>query len=724
MRAYDAPVLENRPFRVRPWLLGVALFVVAFAAFALSMSGPFLFDDRLLIEGNYKVHSFAHWYQWLTSTIWDTNYDPSKNASNMLFWRPLLLASFALDWQIGAGSPIVFHCTNLIIHAVNAILAWMFLRQWFKVRGLAFALAALFALHPVQSEVVCWISGRGDSLCLLGLLVSLHGLRWVQTCKLFGTIAFVVGAVVAFASKEMAVVLPVLVAMDRFAAQDGSSLVQLVREQWKPLAASMFLVAIYLVWRSIVFEDALGSHGFEAGQIAPFALEAFGRATALLLWPLDTTLGRAVTQASGGVLLPRYDYAFFGAAVLIAVSALAGRLWRTDPRFGVGWLCFLGCWFPVSGIISHGELSLISPRYLYVPLVPALFMLGAGIESLGRRQWVSPRGLVPVVLAFGFLSVFRAGDFSSAESFWRAEIVANPNYVSAQDYYIVRELRESRPHSALNLSLAFLASNRTARFESLNAELGFHVLEALSAATADFDRDTLLKVAQYGDALAQGRHAILEVPDKGVHLGWPQGSKLDWEWRAKRKRLLILTADLWSRLGEDDKALRRVAHAREGCEQCWTLFGHSGTIFARAGKLGEALALADLFDKYASPSEKGQLHDTLKDALSLAPYLQGGSAPPVLIANYYSSLQAFGRAYAVAHDAFKNPPDDPEAHKVLAELALRAGDIEAAGRMLSRSMLPSEIETWEREKRKNVLWQDAEIPPETWMPNLGLEGLN
>lgn len=706
-------------FRTQPWLLGVALFVVSFATFAPCLSGPFLFDDRLLIEGNYKVHSFAHWYQWITSTIWDTNYDPSKNASNMLFWRPLVLASFALDWQTGAGSPVIFHCTNLVIHATNVLLVWMLFRQWF-VRGLAILLAAVFALHPVQSEVVCWISGRGDSLCFFGLLVALHGLRSIKVSKLFGTTAFVVGAAVAFASKEMAVVLPVLVVLDGVTYQDPRSLEQLVRERWRPIVASGLLVAIYLAWRSVLFEDTLGSHGFEAAQVVPFALEGLGRASALLFWPLDTTLGRAVTQASGGVLLPRHDYALLGAVTLVVGSVVAARARKSSPRVTVGWLCLLGCWFPVSGIISHGELSLISPRYLYVPLLPALFILGATIESWGRGARVSSGYLAPVPIAFAFaaLSFLRAGDFSSAESFWRAEIVANPNYVSAQDYYIVRELRENRPRSALNLSLSFLMSNRLARFESLNAELGFHVLEALAAVTPDFDRDTLSQVAEYGDRIAQGKHAVLDLPSEGVHFDWPEGSPVGREWTAKRRRLLILTADVWSRLGEDGKALRRIALAREGCEQCWTLFGHTGTILARAGQLGDALALADKFDLYASPGERGQMRERLVEALSLAPYLSAGNAAPVLIANYYSSLQAFGRSYAVARDAFENPPSDPEAHKVLAELALRAGDVEAAHRMLSRSMLPSEMEIWEREKRKDVLWHDADIPEGTWMPPL------
>jgi hypothetical protein len=718
MERYDALVLGTQQLRIAPWLLGLALFVLAFAAFAPAFSGPFLFDDRLLIEGNYRVHSFDHWTKWLTGTIWDTNYDPSDNANRMPFWRPLVLATFALDWTLGAGSPLPFHLTNLLLHALNSVLLWWLLRKWFRARGLALGLALLFALHPAQSEVVCWISGRGDSLCLMGLLIALHGLRRADQRSAQGTLIFFAGAALAFAAKEMAIALPILVVLDRF-ARSSADPVSFLRRETRPIAASSALVLGYLFWRSLVFDTALGSHAVPFDKKVLLVLEGFGRAVALYAWPLDTTLGRAATMSSGGVLIPRLDYAIFGAVVLAGVSLGAWRMSKSSPRIVVGWLGFLGAWLPVSGIIPHGELSLISPRYLYIPFVPVLFMLGAAIEGVFSRE----KGRTVAVLSVGVvslgvlaISLDRSGDFTSNDKFWRAELEANPTYVRGQDYFIVRELRENRPRSALRLSLSSLALNRKERFELLNAEIEFHVLEALAAATPDIERDTLRKVAEFADNVAQGQDAVLELPGEGVTLRWTKGSANDGEWAAKRRRLFIVSGDLWSRLGEDGKALRRVEMALEGCEQCWTLFGRSAIIRARAGELGAAAALAESFDRFAGPSEKGQLRESLAEAISLAPYLQGGATPPPLVAQYYSSLLAFGRAYDVARPAFEDPPDDPGSHQALAELALRAGDRDAARKMLGRSLSPPEIEAWEREKLKNVLWHDADVPEGTWMP--------
>src|SRR5690606_35787417 len=129
------------------WLLGVALFALGVVAFVPSSFGPYLFDDRVLISGNDYVHDLVHLRHWFRSALADSNYDPTQDEAGLYFWRPLVLASFALNWTTGGGEPVWFHATNLLFHGANALLLWSLLRGWFRVRGLAWGLAAVFALH-------------------------------------------------------------------------------------------------------------------------------------------------------------------------------------------------------------------------------------------------------------------------------------------------------------------------------------------------------------------------------------------------------------------------------------------------------------------------------------------------------------------------------------------------------------------------------------------------
>lgn len=709
---------------VRPWLIGVALFVVTFAVFAPSAVGPFLFDDRLLVAGNYKVHSFDHWRLWLRETIWDLNYDPSSEGSSLIFWRPLVLASFAWDWQLGGARAAVFHLTNLLFHAANAVLVWTMFRRWFYAKGLALILAALFALHPAQTEVACWISGRGDSMCLFGMLLAIHSLHWFSANKALGGLGVFLGTAIACSAKEMAVVLPFLILLDHFASRRIASFTWAgCREVLIPLLVSGLVLVAYVGWRAWLFGNPFQGHGAMGVSPVPPAFEALGRAAVLVFWPLDTTLGRAVLRAVEAVIAPRYDYAALGVLAFALVTFVAWRWRKTNPRFGLGWLCFLGCWFPVSGVMPHGELSLVSPRYLYIPLVPIAFMFGALAERFmnlggrpGRVYW-----LVPPVLALGLISLWRSDDYSSPEKFWKAELEQNPYYTAAQDYYVGRELRSGRPNSALRLAQGFLAFNRKRGYEALNGELALRSMEALAESTPDVEVDRLRSLAQYCDDLLQGKAFTFEIPGV-VRVGWPKGTILYNELLGKKRRILLLSADIWSRIGEDQKATRRVDVAMEKCTRCWTVLSRAGTVRARAGQLEQAVAMARELDQFVPFTDKGRLEETFADAIELAPYLKNASVPPVIRAQYYTSLHAYGRAYAVARPAFENPPDNPEAHRTLAELALRAGDRDAARAMLLRSMSAQEAEEWEREKLKTVLWNDAEVPEGIWTPRVTPDG--
>ena len=134
-----------------------------------SLYASFQFDDWNVIVNEPRVHSLSAWWQ------------------SMPGIRPLLKLSYALNFSIDA-SPAGFRIVNILIHALNATLVWLAARVTRGLRaGLAdrdcisggvFA-ALLFALHPVQTEAVTYISGRSSSLAACFCLSSLY--CWVRS---------------------------------------------------------------------------------------------------------------------------------------------------------------------------------------------------------------------------------------------------------------------------------------------------------------------------------------------------------------------------------------------------------------------------------------------------------------------------------------------------------------------------------------------------------------
>src|SRR5437762_1725090 len=84
-----------------------------------------------------------------------------------------------------SSAPLVFHLTNILLHAANTVLVLLILRRLGATMLISGAVALLFAWHPMQVESVAWIAQRKTVLAtffaLLSMLAYLRlsdGRRW------------------------------------------------------------------------------------------------------------------------------------------------------------------------------------------------------------------------------------------------------------------------------------------------------------------------------------------------------------------------------------------------------------------------------------------------------------------------------------------------------------------------------------------------------------------
>ncbi len=88
-------------------------------------------------------------------------------------YRPITTASYAIDYFLWKLDTFGYHLTNVLFHSFNAILLFIFLYAVFADLFFALVASLLFVSHPVQTEVVSWISGRASVLFLFFYLSSL-----------------------------------------------------------------------------------------------------------------------------------------------------------------------------------------------------------------------------------------------------------------------------------------------------------------------------------------------------------------------------------------------------------------------------------------------------------------------------------------------------------------------------------------------------------------------
>lgn len=201
------------------------------------------------------------------------------------YYRPLSSASLCLDYLLFADNAMAWHSMQLALHAGNGLLLFALaglLSRGLRWRQSASALAVvLFFVSPAAPEVSVWIAGRYNVLALgwmlLAMLLHGHGrYHWSVLMTLL-----------ALASKESALVLPVLLASIswwRYALHDAPppSLAARVRQSWLELWPTAVLVLAYLALRWHLFGDPLSVYAKSTSVADDFGWHWLQRVPVLL----------------------------------------------------------------------------------------------------------------------------------------------------------------------------------------------------------------------------------------------------------------------------------------------------------------------------------------------------------------------------------------------------------------------------------------------------------
>src|SRR6267378_5010282 len=93
--------------------LALVLAAAVLASLGGSLRGGFVWDDRPLIVDNRLIKDPASIGTILTSGFWQAGDRHDRFRS---FFRPIVSASYALDYAFWGLRPAGFHATNLMLH--------------------------------------------------------------------------------------------------------------------------------------------------------------------------------------------------------------------------------------------------------------------------------------------------------------------------------------------------------------------------------------------------------------------------------------------------------------------------------------------------------------------------------------------------------------------------------------------------------------------------------
>jgi protein O-mannosyl-transferase len=353
----------------------ILAIIIAFLLYGNTLNNKYCLDDRMVIKENKFTHKGLSGIGKIFSTeSFSGFFGEEKLLVSGARYRPLSIATFAVEYAIFGLNPMISHLINILLYAFTIILIYQLIYRIFKryvsySRDVALLGAILFAFHPVHTEVVANIKGRDEILALMFSLWAtilyikyLDKPRWISL--FWGTFFWFL----ALLSKENAFVFIVLIPVLLYLPAN---------KQFKPLkrplagmfiAGLLFLFIRWLVIRDIEIvpiQELMNNSFLEASTVQKYAtiFYTLGKYIWLLLFPHPLTYDYYPYQ----IALVNWSnwFALFSLFIFISLAVIAVYFFRKKYWVSVSVLLFIIPLLPVSNLFFPIG-TFMSERFIYM----------------------------------------------------------------------------------------------------------------------------------------------------------------------------------------------------------------------------------------------------------------------------------------------------------------------------------------------------------------------
>ena len=367
----EAPSAPPRRVDPRIWLGAAALVLLGALAYANSLAGVFIIDDYYTIVDNPDIRMP------LSASLARSSWGESA-----VLGRPLVALTFAINYSLHGLDVAGYHIGNMAVHLLCALVLFGLVRRISHSVVFAFVCASVWMLHPLNSEVVNYISQRTESMMALFYLLTIYAS--VRAHAAARPWPWIVAALLACAlgvlSKQSMITIPLAVLLVDYTLFYDSFRAAIRSRWWFYLGVTVATLGPGLT--TLYLSPTSNAVGLGSGPSPWLYLlnqsVIITRYVRLSVWPSDlvTEYGYPVTYSLMDVLP---SMLFVGGLFVLAVVAL-----RYRKKLGL-----LGMWF----FLTLGVTSSVAPiatevgaeRRMYLPLI-ALVVLGvAPFAQLSRH---------------------------------------------------------------------------------------------------------------------------------------------------------------------------------------------------------------------------------------------------------------------------------------------------------------------------------------------------
>ncbi len=378
----------------------------------------------------------------------DTSLLVDKNLGDLqyiLFNRPFPVLGLMryFSFRLGGLQPFSFHLVNIFIHLANVYLVYLLINFLSaKNRKLAFFTASLFAVHPILTEAVTWISGASYLLYTLFLLGSL--LMFIAYTLYKRSLKYYLGSLTLFLlamlSSLKAAIFPLILIM--------YYLVYLPKKKGWRLLIPYGLITIVSVLFSVTSDIGSRLQEAQIGQgahfinlfLPPVSLATYLR---LFIWPDRLTLHHV-----DPVITWHYIMSF---VLLFCIAGMVVVFWKKNKQLFFWSMFFL---ISLSLVFTPFPLaSFVAERYVYLGSIGIFYLFARLLILIGKKLRTDSISLIFFIFIMMLLTartIERNDDWKTKKSFWSSTIATSAFSYQAHNNYGLILLDEGKKQEAVS----------------------------------------------------------------------------------------------------------------------------------------------------------------------------------------------------------------------------------------------------------------------------------
>jgi tetratricopeptide (TPR) repeat protein len=576
-------------------LVAGVLLIAVWAAHGGAVHGEFHYDDKVSVAENLAIRRWQPWFYFTSPSA--TTSEPGAAG-----YRPVTVATYAMNYAIGGLDPSGYLVGNLLLHLTASWLVFLVGRALLRDDRWASLAALLYAVHPVNAEAVNYVAARSSLLAVCGALIAC----WAYLRRAAGGgWGWTVGGLAAFSaallSKESAAALLVPLATYHLLVQPGASERSPSKSTlWRRGLAVLPYVVVFVVYL-VAWWNLAGSQVEQHGRTAVYPgwtfLEVVGRSLWLWVWPYPLSLDHPL------VFPARFDAITAGWLAAEFTVLLGTMVWCWRRRPLVSW-CLMWAlaglaplaplpWMTINGLMQENRLAFSAVALAWLTAFAAREVVsihplaGRLLPPLIRRPfaWGAAGALSGVVVFAVITDRARSAVWADDVALWQEVTARSPDSRSAH----------------INLGGAYTARHDYDRAEEAyrraasltpNEALPYYALAALAYRRGQYEQARLLflKTASMAPDYAEtyrmlGIIAIKQDRDQDAAVFLQRALTLDPREASAQAYLGLLA----QRAGDDGAAARLYVDSLTLDPDQSLARNNLGTLYLKQRRWGDAL---------------------------------------------------------------------------------------------------------------------------------------